>query len=70
MKLLLFCCRVVGTEVGILFGAIKPDFAPLSSMSRGGEKRRCGWSTTPGIYAATSAATRAAKREQRECAGT
>jgi hypothetical protein len=25
MKLLLFCCRVVGTEVGILFGAIKPD---------------------------------------------
>jgi hypothetical protein len=25
MKLLLFCCGVVGTEVGILFGAIKPD---------------------------------------------
>ena len=25
MKLLLFCCRVVGTEVGILFGAIMPD---------------------------------------------
>jgi len=26
MKLLLLCGRVVGTEVGILFGAIKPDF--------------------------------------------
>jgi hypothetical protein len=25
MKLLLFRCRVVGSEVGILFGAIKPD---------------------------------------------
>jgi len=26
MKLLLLCGRVVGTEVGILFGAIKRDF--------------------------------------------
>jgi hypothetical protein len=26
MKLLLLCGRVVGSEVGILFGAIKPDF--------------------------------------------
>jgi hypothetical protein len=26
MKLLLLCGRVVGTEVGILFGAIKPGF--------------------------------------------
>jgi hypothetical protein len=26
MKLLLLCGRVVGPEVGILFGAIKPDF--------------------------------------------
>jgi hypothetical protein len=26
IKLLLLCGRVVGPEVGILFGAIKPDF--------------------------------------------